>query len=101
MDLRDAPDRLGNDGNGSEEEGGSLGRWMIVEHHCDQADGEHQAGGYPPSQLVPHGVERDFLAEPLALNIAAIKIVRENRQKRAEKQLKHRSVPGSGPTEPF
>jgi hypothetical protein len=74
VNLGDAPDCLGNDRDGPEEKRRSFGRRMIVEHHRDQADGEHQAGGNAPSQLVPDRVERDFLAEPLALNIAAVEI---------------------------
>ena len=69
---------------------------MEVEDHRDQGDGEHEAGGDPPAQLEPHGVEVDLPADPLALDVAAIEVVRENRDQRAQQQLNHRSSPACG-----
>ena len=40
---------------------------MIVEDHCNQPDGEHQACDDAPAQFEPHREERDLLAEALAL----------------------------------
>ena len=69
------------------------GRRVVVEDHRDQPDGEHQAGSDAPPEFEPDRVERDLLADPLSLAIAAIEIVRQDRQQRAEKKLKHRSSP--------
>ena len=62
---------------------------MIVEDHRDQRDREHQAGDDAKSQLEPHRKERDLLADPFALPVAAIEIIRKYRQQRAEEQFKH------------
>ena len=66
---------------------------MIVEDHRDQQHGEDQAAGDAPPQLEPDRVERDLLAEPLSLPVAAEEIVRKDRQHRAEQHLKHGSAP--------
>ena len=67
------------------EERGDVGRGrVIVEDHGDQADGEHQAGRDPPPQLEPYRVERDLLAEALALHVAAKQVVRKDGEQGAK-----------------
>ena len=62
---------------------------MKVEDHRDQRDREHQAADDAKSQLEPNRIERDFVAEALSLPIAAIEIVRKDREGGAEEKFKH------------
>lgn len=66
---------------------------MVVEDNRDQTDGEHQAGDDAVPQFERHLVERDLPAEALSLGIAAVEVIRDNRQQGAEKKLKHGSAP--------
>src|SRR5262249_42455647 len=59
----------------------------------DQANGEDQARRYAPSQFEPDGEQRYLLAEPLSLPIAAVQIVRDDREERKEHKLKHGPAP--------
>src|ERR1700737_392686 len=62
---------------------------MKIEDHGYQRDRKHQTSGDAPSELVPDRIERDLLAEPLVLDIAAVEIIGEDRHKGANDQLKH------------
>jgi len=64
-----------------------------VEHRRDQPDREHQACDDAPAQFEPDGEQRDLMAEPLALHIAPVQVIRKDRQTRAKEQFKHRSMP--------
>src|SRR6478672_2759274 len=66
---------------------------MVVKNHGDQAHGEDQARRNSPSQLEPHRVKSDLFAEPPALDISAVEIVRQDGQQRAKKKLKHGRAP--------
>src|SRR5829696_2132677 len=96
IDLGNPPVDFRNDGDRSEVRY-DVGRGrVIVEDRRDQPYGEHQAERYAPSELEPDGVERDFLAEPLSLDVAAEEIVWKDGQKRANEKLKHGSAPSYG-----
>jgi hypothetical protein len=56
---------------------------MEIEDQRDQGDRQHQAGDDAPPQFEPHGEQGNFSAEPFALCVAPIKIVRQYRQQRA------------------
>src|SRR5215207_9833521 len=93
IDLSDPPVDFRNDGDRSEVRYDvGCGR-VIIEDHRDQPYGEHQAERDAPSELEPDGVERDFLAEPLSLDVAAEEIVWKDGQKRTHEKLKHGSAP--------
>src|SRR5215472_18712045 len=64
---------------------------MKVKYRGDQAHGENNASRNTPSEFEPDGVKVYLLAEPFALGIATVEIVRKNRENRAEKKLKHGS----------
>src|SRR6202171_3668809 len=68
---------------------------MIVENDRDQCDRQHQTGDDAKPEFEPHRKERDLTADALSLAVAAIKIVRKDGQRGAEKQLKHGSAPRS------
>ena len=93
--LRHPAVGFGKNGYGAIVQRRRRGRRMIVEDHRDQRDREHQAGDDAKSQLEPHRKERDLLADPLALPVAAIKIIREDGQQRTEEQFKHGPAPRS------
>ncbi len=89
IDLGDAPIRLGDDRDGSEEQGDVVRRGVVVEDEGDQSHCQHQAGGDAVPELVPERVERDLDAQSLALTVPAIQVVRKQRENRAEQQLEH------------
>ena len=89
IDLGDAAGAFGQDRHRPEVERCRGGRRMEVEDHRDQRDRQHQAAGDAPSQFVPDGEERDLLAEPLALPIAAVEVIGKDRHQRADHELKH------------
>src|SRR5437868_10452076 len=62
---------------------------MKIEDHRYQRDRKHQTSDDAPSEFVPDRIERDLLAEPLVLDIAAVEIVGQNGEKGANHQLKH------------
>src|SRR5258708_3116334 len=62
---------------------------MKIEDHRYQRYRKHQTSDDAPSELVPNRIERDLLAKPLVLDIAAVKIIGEDRHKGANHQLKH------------
>src|SRR3954467_14573345 len=62
---------------------------MKIEDRRYQRYRKHQTSNDAPSELVPDRIERDLLAEPLVLGIAAVEIVGEDRHKGANYQLKH------------
>jgi hypothetical protein len=66
---------------------------MIVEYRRYKKDRENDARRNAPAQLEPHGIKRDVLTYAFSLHIPAEKIIREDRQHRAEHQLKHASAP--------
>src|SRR6476620_6857080 len=66
---------------------------MVVKNHGDQAHGEDQARRNSPSQFEPNRVKGDLFAEPSALDISAVEIVRHDGQQRAKKKLKHGRAP--------
>src|SRR5437899_11489628 len=68
---------------------------MKIEDHGYQRDRKHQTSDDAPSELVPNRIERDLLAEPLVLDIAAVEIIGEDRHKGANHQLKHDRPPPS------
>src|SRR5256714_13271861 len=68
---------------------------MKIEDRRYQRYRKHQASNDAPSELVPDRIERDLLAEPLVLGIAAVEIVGEDRHKGANYQLKHGRPPPS------
>src|SRR3981081_3498271 len=68
---------------------------MKIKDHRYQRDRKHQTSDDAPSELVPDRIERDLLAEPLVLGIAAVEIIRDDRHKGANHQLKHGRLPPS------
>src|SRR5258707_6888646 len=68
---------------------------MKIEDHRYQRDRQHQTSGDAPSELIPDRIERDLLAKPLVLGIAAVEIIRDDRHKGANHQLKHGRPPPS------
>src|SRR5258706_13299275 len=68
---------------------------MKIEDHRYQRDRQHQTSGDAPSELVPDRIERDLLAKPLVLGIAAVEIIGEDRQNGANHQFKHGRPPPS------
>src|SRR6266567_2501672 len=68
---------------------------MKIENHRNQSDGQHQTADDAPPQFEPYRIECDLVAEALSLAVAAIKIVRKDGQRGAEKQLKHGCAPRS------
>src|SRR3569833_3463048 len=66
---------------------------MEIEERRNEQHCQHHASGDAPSKLVPHGKQRDFLTDVFSLPVAAIEIIRHQREYRAEHQLKH----GRGP----
>src|SRR6185312_7853043 len=89
VNFRNAPNNLGNNRDGSEEQRRRGGRGVKIEDHGDEADRQHQTAGNAPSQLEPYGKERDFLAEPFSLAVASVEIIRKQCEQRAEDKLKH------------
>ena len=95
MHLRHPAIGFGKNGYGAIVQRRGRCRRVIVEDHRDQRDREHQAGDDAKSQFEPHRKQRDLLADPLALPVAAIEIIRKYRQQRTEEQLKHGRAPRS------
>src|SRR6516225_7572530 len=62
----------------------------MVQKNC-----KNEAACDAPSQLEPHRVKRYLLADPFALRIAAVQVIRQYRQHRAEKKFKHASAPSA------
>jgi hypothetical protein len=58
---------------------------MEVEDGCYEQDGKQKTAGNSPSELKPDGIDVDFLADPFALDVSPIEIVRKERKQRAEK----------------
>jgi hypothetical protein len=83
VDFRHTPRRLGKNRHRSEEQRGGAGRGMEIEDHRYQRDRQHQTSRDAPSELIPDRIERDLLAEPLVLDIAAVEIIGEDRHKGA------------------
>src|SRR5258708_40184372 len=68
---------------------------MKIEDHRYQRYRKHQTSDDAPSELVPDRIERDLLAKPLVLDIAAVKVIGKDRHKGANHQLKHGRPPPS------
>ena len=83
VDFRHTPRRLWKNRNRPEEQRGAGGRGMKIEDHRYQRDRKHQTSDDAPSELVPDRIERDLLAKPLVLDIAAVEIIGEDRHKGA------------------
>src|ERR1700744_3686850 len=62
---------------------------MKIEDHRYKRDRKHQTSCDAPSELIPDRIERDLLAKPLVLDIAAVKIIGKDRYEGANDQLKH------------
>src|ERR1700753_263776 len=68
---------------------------MKIENQGDQGYRQQQARRDAPSQLEPDRIERNLLSQPLALSVAPIKEVRENREDGTKEKLKHGYAPPS------
>lgn len=66
---------------------------VVVEYNPNQRDGQHQAQGDAPAQLLADGQKRDFMPKALALEAAAQKIIRQNGHQRTPKHLQHFTAP--------
>jgi hypothetical protein len=93
MHFGNAPRSFGKYRDCPEEQGRGVARWVEIEDQRNKRDREHQAGHDAIPQLEPYREQRDFLAETLTLHQAAVQIVRQDRQHRAENQLKHGRAP--------
>src|SRR5207302_9933880 len=81
--------------NGPVEQGRRRGGRMEVEDDRDQGHRQHQTTNDAKPQFEPYREKRNLVAEALSLPVAAIEIVGEDRQERAEKELKHGCAPRS------
>ena len=65
------------------------GRGVVVKNHRNEADGQNQAGGDPPPQLVPHSEEGDLISPALTLPVTAKEVVGQYGNQWAENQFQH------------